>query len=382
MKKQTFHELGKIKIFLIIKSLGRGGAEHLLVETLRLINREKFEFEVAYFLPNKNQMVRQINNLDVPVHCFNIASNLEILLNRNYLISYITRKKFDIIHAHLPWAGIAARMVTSRIDSPVIYTEHNIQERYHPVTRLINKLTFNHQKEVFAVSNEVLSSVQKNIKPSVPVSLLLNGVDTEKYKPTNSPTLDLRAKLRIKNGDLIIGTVAVFRKQKRLDIWLKLALRIHNEFPNTFFLILGDGPEEAKIRRIIKKSNLRSIFLPGRLSEVAEWVSLMDIFMITSKHEGLPIALLEAMSMKTPIVTTDAGGIKEIVRNGIEGFIYPVDQWSDMINGLRELIVDGELRIRIGDSARKRICENFSLANMVSQLETHYLRIADDCSNN
>ena len=382
MKKQTFHDLGKIKIFLIIKSLGRGGAENLLVETLRLINREKFEFEVAYFLPNKNQMVRQINNLDVPVHCFNIASNLEILLNRKCLISYITRKKFDIIHAHLPWAGIAARMVTSRIDSPVIYTEHNMQERYHPVTRLINKLTFNHQKEVFAVSNEVLSSVQKNIKPSIPVSLLLNGVDTEKYKPTNSATLDLRAKLRIKNGDLIIGTVAVFRKQKRLDIWLKLALRIHNEFPNTFFLILGDGPEGAKIRRIIKKSNLRSICLPGRLSEVAEWVSLMDIFMITSKHEGLPIALLEAMSMKTPIVTTDAGGIKEIVRNGIEGFIYPVDQWSDMINGLRELIVDGELRIRIGDSARKRICENFSLANMVSQLETHYLRIADDCSNN
>jgi glycosyltransferase involved in cell wall biosynthesis len=107
----------------------------------------------------------------------------------------------------------------------------------------------------------------------------------------------------------------------------------------------------------------------------------MDIFMMTSEFEGLPIALLEAMSMELPMVATDAGGIKEVVRDGVEGFLKPVDQPMDLEEPLSKLVEDEDLRKEMGKRGRVRVKEAFSLERMVRELEEVYVEVLSNRGN-
>jgi glycosyltransferase involved in cell wall biosynthesis len=117
------------------------------------------------------------------------------------------------------------------------------------------------------------------------------------------------------------------------------------------------------------------IIFPGLQTDVLPWMSAMDIFMMTSSFEGLPIALLEAMSMECAIVTTDAGGIKELVRDGNDGFMKPVNEWMDLQQPLGLLISQPELLKEFGQKSRNRVIESFSITAMVDQIEKIYLDV-------
>jgi hypothetical protein len=127
-----------LKILHLIKSLGRGGAEMLLPETITLHDKQRFSFEVVYFLPWKNQVVSLIEATGTPVTCMPAGNNIQLMLQAGRLIRYIRQHRIDIIHCHLPWAGFLGRYVHLRTGVPVVYTEHNKQERYHGITRTLN----------------------------------------------------------------------------------------------------------------------------------------------------------------------------------------------------------------------------------------------------
>ncbi len=133
----------RIRVLQVIKSLGRGGAETLLVETLKLHDRDKFDFHYIYFLPWKNQLVDGLIANGGKVSCFPANNNIQLLLKVRKLVRYIRENEIDLIHAHLPWAGVVARLAGKMTGIPVIYTEHNKQERYHFATRLLNLTSMN-----------------------------------------------------------------------------------------------------------------------------------------------------------------------------------------------------------------------------------------------
>ena len=173
--------MSRIKILHIIKSLGRGGAEMLLPETLKFHNQTQFEFHYIYFLPWKNQMVEAIESAGGKVTCFKANNNIQLLLQFSKIIRYCKDNNIQLIHAHLPWAGFVSRLVYKSINTPVLYTEHNLQERYHFITKFINKFTFNWQTLGIGVSEDVTHSIVKNIQPSIPCQTVLNGVNTESF---------------------------------------------------------------------------------------------------------------------------------------------------------------------------------------------------------
>jgi glycosyltransferase involved in cell wall biosynthesis len=117
------------------------------------------------------------------------------------------------------------------------------------------------------------------------------------------------------------------------------------------------------------------ILFPGLQPNVKPWISAFDIFMMTSSFEGLPIALLEAMSMECAIVSTDAGGIKEVIRPGVDGFTSPVTEWKQLENHLEYLIKDKSALQQFSSQSRLRVQEAFSLKKMVKETETAYYEI-------
>lgn len=343
----------------------------LLPETLQLHDREKFEFHYIYFLPWKDQMVSRIKETGGKVTCLKANNNINLILQYKKVMAYCKEHQIDLIHCHLPWAGFVGRLVYRKTGIPVLYTEHNMQERYHVATRTINKLSFNSQTLAFGVSDDVTRSINQNISPEIPVKTLLNGVNTESF--VRKGDLALKRKLGIPENGFVIGNVAVFRFQKRLVEWLQVFNQIQERNPNVYAIIVGAGPLEEEVKEEMNRLKLQKrVFFPGLQTEVRPYFEAMDVFMMSSQFEGLPIALLEAMSMECAVVATDAGGIKEVIRNEEDGMTCDVEDWQ-RLSELCQVLIDDRGKLKAYQkAARQRVVDSFSLKKMVLQLEDYY----------
>jgi len=368
----------RIKVLHIIKSLGRGGAEMLLPETLRLHDQGQFEFQYCYFLPWKNQMVENIHENGGEVTCFASRNNLQLMLQIWRVSRFVKENDIQIIHAHLPWAGILARGVGKLTGVPVVYTEHNKQERYHFATRTANLLTMNALSEVIAVSGDVAESIRK-FKPRLraPLRVILNGVNDQHFSPGVVSDSEVRVALGIPMDAPVIGTIAVFRFQKRLEVWLEIAAEILKRCPTAHFIIVGDGP--LKTQLVEKRASLgltERVHLPGVKTEVRPYLATFDLYMMSSIFEGLPIALLEAMAMECAIITTDAGGIKEVIRHEVDGLLCKTDEPLKLVTYAEQLVTSKDRRDTFRRNARRRVQEHFNMKKMVKELERMYKEVS------
>ena len=360
-------------ILHLIKSLGRGGAETLLPETLKVHDKSIFLFHCIYFLPWKNQLIEEITEAGGFVKNIPAVNNIRILFQAFSIVRYIKENNIDLIHCHLPWAGFVGRIVHLISGVPVIYTEHNKQERYQFLTRLLNKWSFNFQSLAIAVSEEVKRSIEKNIKPTIQVKTILNGINTEKFHRNMESGKRIRTELGIPNDAIVIGSLGVFRTQKRINYWLELFLQISKSNHNVRGILVGDGPLNQQIIEQVKDLGLEDlVFLPGLQTNAVDWYSAMDIFMMTSSFEGLPLALLEAMSCECAVVSTNAGGICEVIVNDISGIIVDVDQWKNIQSKVQFLLDNPGIKNSMALAARERVMNHFSIQSMVNQLETTY----------
>ncbi|MHA4842620.1 glycosyltransferase [Flavitalea antarctica] len=368
-KRETIH------ILHIIKSLGRGGAETLLPETLAKHDQSKYKFHYIYFIPWKDQMVSAIREAGGVVTCYSAKNNLAIMAKIPSILSYVKANGIRLIHCHLPWAGISGRIVGKLAGVPVVYTEHNLWERYHKLTYHLNKITYSSQERVIAVSAEVANSIKSHHKNSKPiVQVVLNGINTVKFSDSYHVGPDIRRQFKIPENTILIGITCVFRAQKRLTTWLEIAHRIHEKFPEVRFIIIGDGVLKDEI--FAKAAELQTsgyVHFAGLQTEIRPYLRAMDIFMMSSEFEGLPIALLEAMSMEVMPACTEAGGISELVKDGLNGVVVPVADPMMLAEKLEPFIRD-RFKIRaMGEAARKTVINNFSMEKMVGELEAIYL---------
>jgi glycosyltransferase involved in cell wall biosynthesis len=376
--------LKKIKVLHLIKSLGRGGAEKLIPETALVHDKSKFEFHCLYFFHQEQNIVDELEKAGISVHLIP-SGNLGLFFQVKKVQKFIEQEGFDIIHAHLPWAGILSRFVGKNLTIPIVYTEHNTWDRYNKVSYWGNRLSFKNQDIAIAVSNEVVLSMQLNsiIDPykrggRLKVKVIQNGVNTDTFQRIED-TSALKSNLGIPKKSAVIGKVAVFRSQKRLWLWVDIAFEILEHYPDTHFLLVGDGEWRERIEEQIKKSGKEKNFhLVGVQKNVIPYLSLMDIYLSTSEFEGLPIAMLEAMSCQVPVVATRAGGIGEVIQEGVQGHLTGIDDWKELKGFCQELLKNGNTLNHMGQEARKRVVEDFSMKKMVSELEEVYFSVLSE----
>ena len=365
--------MAKIKVLHIVKSLDRGGAEILLLETLKIHNRENFEFFYIYFLSWKNKLVKEINEQGGMVFNLSSKNNIQILFQIFKLRKFIKKNQIQIIHCHLPWTGIVGRIVGKISRVPVIYSEHNKQERYHFITKYLNKITYNWQDVAIAVSEDVKKSIEKNISSQSKVEVIYNGVNTDSFKRSIDANLQLRKDLKISNASIVLGNICVFRKQKQLDKWIDLFEKINKNYPDSIGLLVGAGILFEEVKSYIKDKKLENnILLVGLQTDVKKYLNIIDIFISTSEFEGLPIALLEAMSMQCAVAVTNAGGIKEVIDDSVNGFMVDVERIDLLENKVLRLINDVELRQLMGTNARTTVEKRFSIKATTQKIENCY----------
>jgi L-malate glycosyltransferase len=411
----------KIKVLHLIKSLGRGGAEKLIPETASVHDQSRFEFHCLYFYHQQENIVDELERAGIQVHLIP-SGNLGLFFQVKKVSAFIEENGFDLIHAHLPWAGILARLVGKQYSIPIVYTEHNTWDRYNKLSFWGNRITFKHQDVAIAVSNEVALSMQLNSiwdpykrGGRLKVKVVQNGVNTEVFKKLE--TRDEKRETREERGDTrderqeargekreirdekrekvegveswsikeqmgipasskVIGKVAVFRSQKRLWLWVEVAIRILKKYPNVHFLLVGDGEWRGRIEKQIKDSGFEKNFhLVGIQKEVIPYLNSMDIYLSSSEFEGLPIAMLEAMACEVPVVATRAGGIGEVIQHGVQGYLCSIDEWEELEDYCLQLLQNPELHQQMSKSARAQVVKHFSMKRMVKELEDIYLQV-------
>jgi L-malate glycosyltransferase len=366
-----------LRVFQLIKGLGRGGAEVLLLDGPRLSDRARFTYGFGYFLPHKDALVAELGAEFPMVRCFPARTPAGMLAQVGALARHLREWRADVLHCHLPLAGVVGRLAGALAGVPVVYTEHNAIERYHPATRLAAKSTWRLQRRVVAVSADVAASVTRNIGQHVPIQVVLNGVSVSRFERQLGDSALARASLGLPADAPIIGSVAVFRAQKRLDLWLEVAGRVKQSFPHAHFLLVGDGPLRSAVEAQATQLGLRDcLTLPGLQADVRPYLRAMDLYLMTSDFEGIPIALLEAMAMRLPSVLTDAGGIPEVVRTGQDGEVRSKGDLLALAEAVTKLLASPETRLALGNSARSRVEQNFSTARMMRELEEVYANAA------
>ncbi len=162
----------------------------------------------------------------------------------------------------------------------------------------------------------------------------MNGVNTDKFTRDLFKGQGIRDQYSIPEEAVVIGNIAVFREQKSIPDWLHAFKIISDSADNVFGILVGAGPLEEHIKTLVKDLGLgNKVFLPGLQTETVSYFSAMDIFMMSSAFEGLPIALLEAMSMSCAIVSTKAGGVVEVIRENEDGILCEVGNIKELSNG-------------------------------------------------
>jgi glycosyltransferase involved in cell wall biosynthesis len=357
-------------VLVLIKGLGRGGAEQLLVSGAPYLDRERFRYRFAYLLPEKDSLVPELRRAGLPVDCLDGAGGPGWV---GRLRELLRRERVGLVHAHSPVAAAAARVVAGR-HTRVVYTEHNVWSRYHRATRAANLTTFPRNDHVFAVSDMVRDSIRypgpMRLLPMPPLETLRHGLD-----PATAAAWEgdgVRAELGIPEDAPLIGCIANFKRAKDHATLLRATAGVRQAVPGVRLLLVGQGPLEAETRRLAAELDLTgAVVFAGFRTDARRLAAAFDVFTLSSTYEGLPIALVEAMALGRPAVATSVGGTPEVVSDGVDGLLVPPGDPDALAKGLARLLQDPELRARIGAAARSRAAD-FDIRTVVARMEQVY----------
>ena len=361
-----------VRVLWLIKGLGRGGAERLLTLMGPRIDPARVEIEVAYLLPWKDAFVSRLMDAGLSVHCLRGGGRLPFWMWR--LRRLLQTGHYDIVHSHSPVAGSIARLIGGA--PTFMHTEHNVWGRYRLPTFLLNAATFGRNAKVIAVSEEVAASIRQPeylgwVKtPSAEV--VLHGMDEQAVRRGPEAKTAARVELGVPAEALVLGTVANFVPKKDHANLLVACSRLVHNFPDLRIVLVGTGPLEGAIRERAKSLGLADrVVFAGSRDDVQELLPAFDVFVLPSRHEGLPIALLEAMGAGIPCVATDVGGVRQALHDGEEGFLVPPADSAALASAVEKLLRDGALRSRLGRIAEVTAA-GFSISKASSHLQDCY----------
>ncbi len=351
------HELraspSAVRVLWLIKGLGPGGAESLLVSTARAVDHARFHIEVGYVRSDKDQLALELEALGVATH----------VLGENGPRSWpgglrqlLLAGDFDVVHAHAPLLAGVGRLVVRSLPRDrrpfVLYTEHNEWGSYGPPTRMLNAITARLDDHRWAVSRRVRNSMWSAISRDSEV--LVQGIEFERFLPTLDARERIRKELGIPAGAVVACTVANLRRPKDYPNFLRACRLAIEDVPDLCVLAVGQGPMKDEIDRLHTELDLgHRVRMLGFRSDVPDVLAASDMFIVASAHEGGPLSLIEAMSIGLPSVATNVGFVSDAIRNGVEGVIVPSGDAEALAGAMVTLARDKAMRHSMAVAARE-----------------------------
>ncbi|MEQ9620240.1 MAG: glycosyltransferase family 4 protein [Deltaproteobacteria bacterium] len=305
-----------------------------------------------------------------------------VILNRNHRYEFykflpmkkiIREENIRIIHAHKLGSNFWGSLIGGFLGIPVIshfHTYHISPTRSTDIVaaKLIDRLS----RKIISISDYVRDRLisEEGITPSKIVTIH-NGIDYSKYN--TELRLDLKKELDINIESPVVGIIAAFRPEKYHELFLLAAREIIKKHPHVIFLLVGDGITRKKIEGIAVELGIKdNCVFTGIRQDIPDILSIIDIGVLSSHWEGLPLAILEYMASSKPVVSTNVSGLEEVIVNGENGFLVPPGDFRELAEKINMLIENETLAREMGKKAFSTVKEKFSEEIMMNKIERLY----------
>jgi len=391
----------KIRVAHIITKLELGGAQQNTLYTIEHLPRDKYEVILISgcggILDEEAKKIPQTKVYFVPELVREISPFYDFVAFLR-LLRLLRLLRPDIIHTHSSKAGILARwascfcnLINHFTISPfhhftiIIHTFHGFG--FNSYLKFPLKEIFIFLEQITAlISTKLIAVSEENIKKGTgyfignknKYVLIRSGIKIDQFKegsrPLRAELLEkMRKEFRIQPEEKVVTMITPFKPQKAPLDFVRTAKYVKEKTPNVKFLLVGDGELRENLESVICNLQLSgSVLLPGWRRDIPEILAITDIFVLTSLWEGLPRTILEAMSSGKPVVATAVDGNREIVKNGITGFLVPPKEPQKIAEKVIFLLANQEIARKMGNEGKKIINTSFDIDCMVNQLDQLY----------
>jgi glycosyltransferase involved in cell wall biosynthesis len=386
----------KNKIIHIITRLDKGGSAENTLLTALGINKKKYEVILVKGSTYESRMSNKehatisadlkearlkgvrIVNLPFLLRRINPVYDLLALFS---LYVFLIKEKPTIVHSHTSKAGLLGRLAARLAGVPIIvHTPHGhvFFGYFGPfktkIFILLEKLASRITDKIVTLSNkEKEDYLSFKIAEEDKFSVICSGIGLNKFKESlPSEKQNLKKELGIPENSLIVGTAGRLVPVKGPEFLIQAAKHIISKYPDTYFIFTGDGPLEKDLkRRTLEMGISKNIIFLGWRDDVAQIISIYDVFVLPSLNEGMGRVLAEAMALGKPIVASNIGGIPDLVIHGENGFLVLPKNPKQLAKYIQVLIEDKDKREKMG-LAGKEMSLNFGAESMIEKIASLY----------
>lgn len=372
-KRTDTDKKDKITVFHLIGALRVGGAERQLASIAPAFDRDRFRIIVGTVQPGGG-LRDAFQGTGVPVVCLNYRTRYFIPAVLR-LALLLRREKVDVLHTHMYHASWYGRIAGLFARVPVMITTDHGHDPWKKRRQIaFERYMLRHTALRVAVSEDVAKTLKA--RESVPDEKLLviaNAVDSARFRAGETERNSVRNELGLTDKTLLVGNVARLVEPKALHVLIEAMALLSKTIPRARLVIVGEGPLKGDLERCASDLGVsdRVTFTGARL-DIPAVLAAIDIFALSSKREGLPVSLLEAMAAGKAIVTTRVGGIPEVVSDHQEALLVEPNNPAALAAAMSELASDPDLASRLGRQAAAKAGAEYSVAATVQKLEEVY----------
>lgn len=360
-----------IKVMHVLTDTNIGGAGIWLINFLKAYDRQVLDVFVV--LPPKSALCDRIKALDTEVvEAEGIGDKSFSVSGIKVLKRIIKERKPHVIHTH---ASLSARIAAKLCKVPVVHTRHCLEgKKSFPKNKIYGFINNFLSAHVIGISKAVVQNLKDDGINEKKLSLVYNGISPLKsYSPEEKQKA--RATLGIAEGSIAIGLVARLEEIKNPLLFARAAKIVTKKVPHAFFVIAGDGSLRQQVENEIKPIAHR-VCMTGYIADIEKVYNALDILTLTSASEALSISLIEGMSLRVPVISTDSGGPTEIIENGKNGLIVPNHDEEALADAIMQLIENPVLREKFANEGQTVAKEKFTSDKMAQSIKQIYKKLA------
>ena len=360
------------------------GVQNVTLSELSRLDTSSYEKHLI--CKEKGPLTTKCNEMEVQVHiCPTLKRNISLIDDIRsfiWLYKHFRTYKYDVVHTHSSKTGVLGRLAAKLAGiSMVVHTVHgfafpaadsNLMRFLYIFLEFVGAKCSDKIICLHEVDRQICIDTLK-AKPSQ-LEIFPNGVDFDVYSPgTQDQVRTLRAKESFNDGSLVVGMIGRLWHQKNPQAFLNSAQEILKNRTDVTFIFIGDGELKEHLESSLNENEKDNIKFLGWSNNTAEWLKIFDVFVLPSLWEGMPLAIIEALSTGVPCIVSDIPGNNHLVADGKNGFLFPLAKPDELTEKILLLLDNDELRFKMAQTAYLNATERFDIDKRVEKISNLYV---------